>query len=75
MLNEKSALALMRAGRPLMKMHTNQGLRWFVVPGGQIADVIAERLLARPDIQPHDPGLFAGCEQTFKLGNWRGDNE
>jgi hypothetical protein len=42
-----------------------------VVPGGQVTESVVKRILARPDVQPHDSGLFPGCEQTFKLrGDW-----
>jgi hypothetical protein len=71
-LSETFALGLMREGKPLMKMHTVNGMRWFIVPGGQVTDAVASRLLARPDVQPRDSGLFPGCERTFQLhGDWR----
>jgi hypothetical protein len=71
-LSETFALELMREGKLLMRMHTVNGMRWFVVPGGEVADSVAKRILARPDVQPHDTGLFPGCEQTFQLrGDWR----
>jgi hypothetical protein len=71
-LSETFALELMREGKLLMRMHTVNGARWFVVPGGKITDSVAKRILARPDVQPHDNGLFPGCEQTFRLsGDWR----
>lgn len=71
-LSEAFALDLMREGRLLTKLHTVHGLRWFIVPGGKVTDKVAERILARPDVQPHDSGLFPGCEQTFQLcGDWR----
>jgi hypothetical protein len=71
-LSENFALELMREGKVLMRMHTVNGMRWFIVPGGKITDSVANRILARPDVQPHDSGLFPGCEQTFKLrGDWR----
>jgi hypothetical protein len=55
-----------------MKMHTTKGRRWFVVPGGQVAESVAQRLLERPDVQPFDAGLLPGHDQTFKLSaNWR----
>jgi len=70
-LSEAFALELLREGKLLTRMHTVNGLRWFVVPGGQIADSTAKRILSRSDVQPHDSGLFPGCEQTFRLrGNW-----
>ena len=72
-LPEAFALELMRKGNPLTKMHTHNGMRWFVVPGGQVTDTVARSILARPDVQPRDSGLFPGCEQTFQLrGDWRG---
>jgi hypothetical protein len=71
-ISEAFALELMREGKLLMRMHTVNGLRWFVVPGGQVADSVAKRILARPDVQPHDGGLFPGHDQTFKLrADWR----
>jgi len=70
-LTETFVLELMREGRLLMRMHTTRGRKWFVVPGGQVADDIAERILARNDVQPYDSGLFPGCEQTFRRGDWR----
>jgi hypothetical protein len=71
-LSEAFALDLMREGKLLMRMHTINGMRWFIVPGGKLSDSVAKRILARPDVQPHDNGLFPGCEQTFRLcGDWR----
>src|SRR5262249_60715160 len=71
-ISEAFALELMREGKLLMRMHTVNGLRWFVVPGGQVAESVVKRIRARPDVQPHDNGLFPGCEQTFRLrGNGR----
>ena len=71
-LSETFALDLMREGSALMRMHTVKGMRWFVVPGGQVTDAVVARILARPDVQPRDSGLVPGCEQTFQLrGDWR----
>jgi hypothetical protein len=71
-ISEAFAIDLMREGKLLMRMHTVNGLRWFVVPGGKVTDSVAKRILARPDVQPRDTGLFPGCEQTFSLsGDWR----
>jgi hypothetical protein len=73
MITEVDALELLREdGKLLMRMHTINGARWFVVPGGQIADSVAERILKRPDVQPYDSGLFPGCHQTYRMrANWR----
>jgi hypothetical protein len=71
-LSEADALELLREGKLLMRMHTVKGMRWFVVPGGPVTESTVKRILARPDVQPHDNGLFPGCEQTFRLrGNGR----
>jgi hypothetical protein len=71
-LSETFALDLMREGKLLIKMHTTNGMRWFIVRGGPVTDSVAERILARPDVQPHDNGLFPGCAQTFRLcAGWR----
>jgi len=61
------AADLMREGGILMQMHTRAGLRWFIVPGGEVPAAIAGELLKRPDVQPNDDGLFPGISQTFKL--------
>ena len=66
-LSEAFALELLREGKLLTRMHTVNGMRWFIVPGGQVADSTAKRILSRPDVQPHDSGLFPGCEQSFRL--------
>jgi len=66
-LSESFALELMREGKLLLRMHTVNGMRWFIVPGGQVAESVVKRLLARPDVQPYDSGLFPGCAQTFRL--------
>jgi hypothetical protein len=61
------AADLMRAGGILTQMHSKAGLRWYIVPGGEITERIADGLLARPDVQPANDGLFPGISQTFRL--------
>jgi hypothetical protein len=48
-------------------MHERDRIRWFVLPGGQVSDEVAARILKRPDVQPHHDGLFPGCSQIFQL--------
>jgi hypothetical protein len=74
MISEVDALELLREGSLLMQMHySGDRTRWYVVPGGQIADNVAERILARKDVQPYDSGLFPNHPQTFRLArDWRG---
>jgi hypothetical protein len=67
MISESSALNLMHSGRPLLKMHHHDRVRWYVVPGGQVSDDVAARILKRPDVQPRNDGLFRGCDQTYQL--------
>jgi hypothetical protein len=60
------AADLMRTGATLVQMHGKDCLRWYIVPGGEIRERVANELLARPDVQPSFDGLF-GTSQTFRL--------
>jgi len=65
-VTERAAVDLMRDGRRhLVQMHTRHGIKWFLVPGGEVRDELAQALLARADIQPSNDGLFPGISQTF----------
>ena len=66
-LKYKRAADLMRAGYPLMKMHTVHGAAWFIVPGGEVSDDVALKLIERVDVQPGNDGLFPGISQTFRI--------
>jgi MOSC domain-containing protein YiiM len=46
----------------LMRMHTRTGPEFFVVPGGRVRSDDAAKIIARPDVKPHDNGLFRGIE-------------
>ena len=61
------AAELMRAGRPLMQMHCGSGVGWYIVPGGEVSEKVATKLLEDPDVQPSADGLFPGISQTFKM--------
>jgi hypothetical protein len=67
--NTSHAADLMRSGSALVQMHDIAAvrLRWYIVPGGEITERIANELLARPDVQPSSDGLFPGISQTFRL--------
>lgn len=72
LLNLQQATAALRLGNAkLMKMHTANGMAWFVVPGGPVNDLVANALLKRIDVKPSNDGLFPGVSQTWMLG-WRG---
>jgi hypothetical protein len=67
-ITHQYAIELLRSGqRYLAQMHTRAGRKWFIVPGGEVDTKIAQELLARPDIQPANDGLFPGISQTFKF--------
>jgi hypothetical protein len=67
-LRLKEAEQLMhKPGTYIMQMHTNTGPEWFVVPGGRVRSDDAKKIIARPDVAPHDNGLFPGIEQSWKL--------
>lgn len=61
------AADLMRAGGTLQHMNSKSGPCWYIVPGGEVTENVANALLARPDVQPSDDGLFPGISQTFRL--------
>jgi hypothetical protein len=67
MISEQFAIDLMRENKPLMKMHTPSGMAWFVLGGGRIPDVVAEHIIARPDVEPGRDGLFSNLSQTYRL--------
>ena len=60
----RRAADLMRVGSTLQLMHSKHGPR---CPGGEITEHVANQLLARPDVQPSNDGLFPGISQTFRL--------
>lgn len=67
-LRLKAAELLMhKPGTFLMLMHTPEGRAYFVVPGGRVRSDDAAKIIARPDIVPHDNGLFPGIHQSWKL--------
>ena len=57
----------MRMGASLMKMHSVNGLRWYLVPGREVADDIALKVIAEPDVFSTQDGLFPGIPQTYKI--------
>jgi hypothetical protein len=68
------ALDLMRKpDAKLVRLHSNSGGAGFYVwpDGGRIPDEIAQLLIERGDVQPHDSGLFPGHPQSWRLGDRR----
>jgi hypothetical protein len=71
-LNERAALDLLRKpGHLLCLLHAKTGRDYFIVPGGPVTPTVAQKILERPDVQPHDSGLLEGHPQSWRLGPWR----
>ena len=71
----KALDALRRPGARLVLTYTRQtasGRAFYISPrGGRVSDEVAQKLLERDDVQPHDSGLLPGRPQSWRLGNWR----
>ena len=71
-LSESAALNLLRQrGYELVSLHLpppEGGHGFFVVPGGQrVKAGDAEKILQRPDVQPHSAGLFPETVQSWRI--------
>jgi hypothetical protein len=68
-LSEQWALARMREGSALV--HTDgkprKGHHWSIVPGGAVSDDVAYAIKQHPDVVSSNDGLFAGCDQTWRM--------
>ena len=42
----------MRSGAKLMQMRTPTGKKWYVVPGREVDEEIAKKVIAEPDVFP-----------------------
>lgn len=66
---------LRRAGATLVLTYTRDtvnGRSFYIQPDGiRVSDVVAQRLLEHPHVQPYDDGLLPGSAQSWKLGDWR----
>ena len=59
----------MREGAKLMHMHSTTGMWWYVVPGREVAEEIAIKVIAEPDVYACEDGLFPGVTQTYAIGD------
>jgi hypothetical protein len=66
-LTHDEALDLMRTGSRLVKIIGRGGAMWFVIPGGQVTDVIAARIKENPAIVGQRDGLFPHHDQTWRM--------
>ena len=66
---------LRRPGATLVLTYTHDtvsGRSFYIEPGGiRVSDIVAQRLLEHPRVQPYDNGLLPGSAQSWKLGDWR----
>jgi len=65
-ISTPDAADMLRGGATLVKMHGKDGLRWYITGAGEVTERVANELLARPDVQPSNDGMF-GTSQTFRL--------
>ena len=66
-LTHEEALDLMRTGSRLVKIFGRGGAMWFVIPGGQVTDVIADRIKQHPAVVGQKDGLFPQHDQTWRM--------
>lgn len=68
-MTRKKAVDLMCSGSLLMKMNkAGDSAAWYLVPGGEIDDPLAQELLKMRNVKPNNDGLFPGISQTWKMG-------
>jgi hypothetical protein len=67
LLNQAIDLLLHKDGR-LLKMHTANGRKGFILPsGGRVKIVDAEKMMRRHDMAVSEDGSFPGLTQTWRL--------
>jgi hypothetical protein len=60
----------MRKGAKLMNMHSQDGgKKWYCVPGREVDEAIALKVIAEADVFPCNDGLFPGVSQTYQIGS------
>lgn len=58
----------MLKGARLIKMHNrNSGASWYVVPGGEVTEPVAQRMISRGDIISMEDGLFPNAPQSYRV--------
>ena len=40
---------------------------WFIIPGGQVTDVVADRIKQHPTVVGQKDGLFPHHDQTWRM--------
>jgi hypothetical protein len=65
----------MRSGSRLVRMNVNHrvtaktpfGAAWFLVPGGEVGQDVAARVIDMPDVVGGEDSLFPGLDQTYRI--------
>jgi hypothetical protein len=66
LIPEHKAIELIRERkRCLACMDTRHGLRWFIIPGGEVSIETAATIRRMPQVVPSKDGLFPGLDQTW----------
>lgn len=67
-MNFRKALDLMYSGSLLMQMNKpGDRVAWYLVPGGEVDELVAEDLKKHKGVKPNHDGLFPGISQTWKM--------
>jgi hypothetical protein len=67
LIRERVAVELMRdRGCRLAKMNTRHGVKWFLIPHGEVSTETASKIRSMPQVAPSRDGLFPGLDQTWR---------
>jgi hypothetical protein len=67
-LKLEHALQRMRSGARLVHMHgPASSANWFIVPGGPVTDIVADKVREHPAVVAGADGLFPGLDQTWRM--------
>jgi hypothetical protein len=70
-LKLEQALQRMRSGARLVHMHGwASGPSWFVIPGGPVTDIVANKVREHPAVVAGADGMFPGHDQTWRMVNF-----
>jgi len=54
-------------GRRLTRMHTARGVRWFLIPDGEVTSETARAIRNMPNVVGSKDGLFPQMDQTWRV--------
>jgi hypothetical protein len=47
-------------------MNTRHGVKWFLIPHGEVSTETARKIRSMPQVAPSRDGLFPGLDQTWR---------